>query len=86
MGERIAIGNDPLEENTRIMQEFYKPSQTSKQVNLKTGGPKYIRQTYHLRKDQIKKIKAYAFYNEIHISEVVRQAMDEFFSTHPVNV
>jgi len=84
METKRALQNNPLEADNRIMESFYKPSETSQHVNLETNEPKYKRQTYHMSPDQVKKIKAYAFYNEVHISEVVRQAIDEFFQKHPL--
>jgi hypothetical protein len=96
MATKQALQHNPLEEDTRIMQEFYKPSHRGMHVNQETSIPVYKRQTYHMRPDHIKQIKAYAFYNERQISdafynerqisEVVRQAIDEFFHRHPMKI
>lgn len=52
-----------------------KNKHTRQQVNQPAP---YKRQTYHLRSDQIRKIKEYAFFNDTEHSEVVRRALDKF--------
>lgn len=61
------------------VKDLFKPSAppTKESKQVKPLAP-YKRQTYHLRSDQIKKIKEYAFFNEIDRSAVVRQALDKF--------
>lgn len=86
------LGQDPFEasfkwiENTSStkkekeikseIQELSLPSKLSKHVTDNT-----IRQTYHLNKDVIEKIKKYSYIERLKISEVVNVALKEFFIT-----
>ncbi len=42
------------------------------------------RQTYHLKKEIIDKVQAYAYWERLGISEVVNSALEEYFSTKKV--
>lgn len=73
--KKTRIGSDPLawiksSTKTEVQQgKLNKQRLQSKQTH---------RQTYHLEKDLIKKIKDYAYWKRLKISEVVNQALREF--------
>lgn len=72
--KRPRVGTDPLawikvtqkKEGKRGLQSLPKEKTTE-------------RQTYHLEIDLIKKVKDYAYWQRLKISDVVNQALKEFF-------
>ena len=74
--KKTRIGSDPL---AWIKSSTKTESQQGKLSKQKLQSKQTDRQTYHLEKDLIKKIKAYAYWKRLKISEVVNQALREFF-------
>ena len=73
--KKLRVGSDPLawiKDTTKKKGNQGKPS---KQELL---GKQTRRQTYHLKIDLIEKIKKYAYWERIKVSEVVNQALKEF--------
>jgi len=66
------FGDQPEKDN--IFRTTKKQKFTSKQV--------YKRATFHLYPDQIKQIKVIAFHKDKDISEVVREALNDYISKH----
>lgn len=69
------VGSDPLAW-IRDTREKGKQGKLSKQELL---GKQTKRQTYHLEADLIDKIKKYAYWERVRVSEVVNRALKEFF-------
>lgn len=70
------VGSDPLawiKDTTRAKSKQGKPSKQE------LPGKQIKRQTYHLDLDLIEKIKKYAYWQRLKVSEVVNQALREFF-------
>lgn len=70
------VGSDPLawiRDTTKAKGRQGKPG---KQELL---GKQIKRQTYHLETDLIRKINEYAYWERLKISEVVNEALREFF-------
>jgi len=80
MAEKKArVGTDPLAwitDTTRAEGKQGKPGTPSKQ---ELPGKQTKRQTYHLDTDLIEKIKKYAYWKRLKVSEVVNEALREFF-------
>jgi len=75
---RQALGQDPLGwiKDTREG----KPSILRKQEKLSLQSiPKTKRQTYHLKVELIEKVREYAYWERLGVSEVVNIALEEFF-------
>jgi len=73
------VGSDPLawiRDTTRGKGKQGKQGKLSKQELL---GKQIKRQTYHLETDLIDKIKKYAYWERVKVSEVVNRALREFF-------
>lgn len=73
------VGSDPLawiKDTTKAKGKQGKPSKLSKQelLNKQTK-----RQTYHLEIDLVEKIKKYAYWERLRVSDIVNQALREFF-------
>lgn len=70
------VGSDPLawiKDTTKVKG---KQGKLGKQELL---GKRTKRQTYHLEMDLVEKIKKFAYWERIKVSEVVNQALREFF-------
>jgi hypothetical protein len=76
---RQALGQDPLEW-IKDTKEEGKPSILRKQNKLGLHSkPKTKRQTYHLKVEIIEKVRGYAYWERLGVSEVVNIALEEFF-------
>lgn len=70
------VGSDPLawiRDTSRVKSKQGKPSKQE------LPGKQTMRQTYHLELDLIEKIKKYAYWERLKVSEVVNKALREFF-------
>lgn len=80
MAEKKArVGTDPLawiRDTSKAQGKQGKPGTPSKQ---ELPSKQTRRQTYHLETDLIEKIKKYAYCQRLKVSEVVNQALSEFF-------
>ena len=77
--KKLRVGSDPLawiKDTTKVKGKQGKPGKLSKQELL---GKRVKRQTYHLETDLIEKIKKYAYWERLRVSEVVNKALREFF-------
>ena len=76
---RQALGQDPLGW-IKDTKEDGKPSILRKQEKLSLQSiPKTKRQTYHLKVELIEKVREYAYWERLGVSEVVNIALEEFF-------
>jgi hypothetical protein len=76
---RQALGQDPLGW-IKDTKEESKPSTLRKQGKLSLHSkPKTKRQTYHLEVELIEKVREYAYWERLGVSEVVNIALEEFF-------
>lgn len=64
---------DPFEERKRILRESISPGISNKQR------AKFVRKTYHITPELINQIRDYAYSHDMQKSEVIRQALSEFF-------
>jgi len=70
------VGSDPLawiKDTTKAKGKQGKPSKQE------LPGKQTRRQTYHLEIDLVEKIKKYSYWERVKVSEVVNQALREFF-------
>lgn len=74
--KKTRIGSDPL---AWIKSSAKTEGQQGKLSKQKLQRKQTDRQTYHLENDLIKKIREYAYWKRLKISEVVNQALREFF-------
>lgn len=74
--KKARIGSDPL---AWIKSSARAESQQGKLSKQRLQRKQTNRQTYHLERDLVKKIKDYAYWKRLKISEVVNQALREFF-------
>jgi len=77
--KKLRVGSDPLawiKDTTKAKGKQGKPGKLRKQ---ELPGKQIKRQTYHLDLDLIEKIKKYAYWQRLKVSEVVNQALREFF-------
>jgi len=76
---RQALGQDPLGW-IKDTKEESTPSILRKQDKLSLQSkPKIKRQTYHLKVELIEKVREYAYWERLGVSEVVNIALEEFF-------
>jgi len=76
---RQALGQDPLEW-IKDTKEESTLGILRKQDKLSLRSiPKTKRQTYHLKVELIEKVKEYAYWERLGVSEVVNIALEEFF-------
>jgi len=77
MAEKKArVGTDPLAWIRDTRRAEGKKGKPSKQ---QLPGKQTRRQTYHLETDLIEKVKKYAYWERVKVSEVVNEALREFF-------
>ena len=91
MAKRKAIGRDPLswigeEEGPKTKTKVKRlPSRPGKQsLPGKLSKPVTKRQTYHLNSELIHKVKNYAYWERLKISEVINLALQDFFKNRKV--
>ena len=70
------VGTDPLAWIKDTTEAKGKQGKPGKQELL---GKQTRRQTYHLEIDLVEKIKKYAYWERLKVSEVVNRALREFF-------
>lgn len=76
----------PLKEAEKVPET--KSKQVSKFISKHFTPPASIkkRQTYHMRADLIPKIKEYAYFEKVAISDVVNEGMDKFLKGYKPKV
>lgn len=91
MAKRKAIGRDPLswigqQEGPQTKTEIERlPGKPGRQSPLrKPSKPVTKRQTYHLNSKLIQKVKSYAYWERLKISEVINLALEDFFKDKKV--
>ena len=70
------VGSDPL---AWIKDTTKAKSKQGKLTKQRLPGKQTKRQTYHLEIDLVDKIKKYAYWERLRVSEVVNKALREFF-------
>jgi len=73
------VGSDPLAWIRDTTKRKGKQGKQGKPGNQELLGKQIKRQTYHLETDLIDKIKKYAYWERMKVSEVVNRALREFF-------
>ncbi|MBA7492118.1 hypothetical protein ES702_02667 [subsurface metagenome] len=73
------VGSDPLAWIRDTAKTKGKQSKPSKLPKQELPSKQTKRQTYHLEIDLIEKIKKYAYWQRLKVSEVVNEALREFF-------
>jgi hypothetical protein len=68
--QRVA---DPLSEKREILKESISRPPTREESE-------FVMKTYYLTPELVKKIKDYAYYRDMGKSEIVRTALEEFFT------
>jgi len=68
-------------ESSRLVDLSARPQQVKTQTR-KRDGAKLTRKTHYLTPEQVRRLKEYAFMTGTGESEVVRQALEEFFALH----
>lgn len=76
--KRPRVGSDPLAWIKDTTKAQGKPSKLGKQ---ELPSKQTQRQTYHLEMDLVDKIKKYAYWERLKVSEVVNKALREFFKS-----
>ncbi len=74
--KKTRIGSDPL---AWIKNSAETKSQQGKLRKQRLQSKIIIRQTYHLERELVEKIKKFAYWKRLKISGVVNQALREFF-------
>ena len=76
---RVSLGDRLRGEKLGVDALFVDPQAVGGQAKVMSPPkPQYARRTFHIRSDQVKAIRRYAYEEELDISEVVRQALDSF--------
>ncbi len=74
-----------VDKSTRRLADLSARPQAIKAKTRKRDGLELTRKTHYLTPDQARLLKEYAFMTDQGESEVVRQALDEFFHRHGHN-
>jgi hypothetical protein len=71
-----------VDKSTSRLVDLSARPQTIKSQTRKRDGAKLTRKTHYLTPEQVRLLKEYAFMTDQGESEVMRQALDEFFENH----